>query len=271
MPKIQTARFYYRDENNTQIEYKADVNVGLEGVFSMRIPDFLVDFIESERRGGDGARDSKVGLYKRATGVYAQCNVLETLLNFVNACFNVYSAPDVQRHLVLMYKRDGIASVWQDLDGTLRPNGCGAPDGQWADFGKSWHATNRPEGFGVNVVARVRVKIVKTRGVSVTTEYSEDRAEIRRFYPELVSDADLPGAELNAFGCTIGKNVEQIPYTAEAERFFVNLMLSTAELAMRIANFGADKERVLQAIASGSNFLTNAAQPKIDHQIAVTA
>jgi hypothetical protein len=267
MPKIQTARFFYSDENSTKLEYKADVNVGTEGIFSMRIPDFLVDFIRSERR--DSREESKVSLHTRATGIYAHSLVLESLLNFVNICFRVYSAPDVQKELIIMYKLNGTASVWQDLDGTLRPDGSGAPDGQWSRFGGDWHSNNSPDGFGVAVAARVR--LTKTRGVSVKTEYTEARDEIKKFYPELVSDADLPGAELNSFCCRLGDRVEQIPYTAEAERFFVNIMLSTAALARRIAEFGSDKERVLQAIASGSNFLTSDAVPGIEHKPAVTA
>lgn len=266
MAKIQTARFSYSDENNNYFEHKADVNVSADGLFSLRIPEFLARFIDSEVKGVSA---SKVSLCTRATGNYAQSKVLDSLLNFVKMCFNVYSAPDVQQELVILYRLQGTAAIWQNLDRTLRPNGTGAPDGEWCDFGGSFGAANPPQGFGVNVTARVRVRVTKTRGLSVTHEY----APVSRMFPNTTATADLPGATLNSFICCIqeNENTARIPYTPEAEQFFVNLMLSTADLARRVAEFGASQERVLHAIANGSSFIGVGAPLLVEHKPAEPA
>lgn len=240
MPSLPDTNFHKRGKNGDVLRFTSKVSVDSHGIFAVTIPDELEHTAMAMRKRDDLVTVGRPKKYLRVEG-----STLETCYKKIADIMNTYLDCTVTEELVIRYSINTDYSVFRNEDGSLHP--CGSY-GNYDEDGSTWvgnlHATKRAEHFTIGVYARVFKKITHSRGGIDRVEYEYER--------ELASDTH--GDRLNAFvgmdGPHRGGNLEEIPYTEEAARFFHDTVMGVLAMAHNVRTFFDDKSNLIKAIES---------------------
>lgn len=276
MPIVNTREFRHVGKAGDSFAFKAPISVDKQGEFSINLPEELLTAALALVRKPLWA--GQVVVEKARVNWRAQGRVLTTLERFVEEVLKEHLAVDVTTELVIRYRYENNTAGARGPDGNLHPNG------HWADQNVpnpreqpvNWvgnrdiHATNRPNLFGVGVVAQVVRKITYSRPSGTKVDYDLalpgshfDYNPMRRLNAFIV---DAPESRSRSGVLSSGRMgsscIHEIPYSDAAALFFCDLMLAMLRLGEQLETFVGDREKLQLAIESGQPLLL--AAPKTD-------
>jgi len=258
MPKLKTMTFRADAQTGDKLEFKSDLSVDSEGVFSATIPEEVFDSLRTIRGRGEFA-DVDVGQPRRY--YRASAPTLDVLKKAIKAAMDEHLAVEVITDRVIVYGYTTDVNAYEDGDGTLHANGYIGDDvvGRWHPMGRNMSPHNPASHFQVGLAAAVMDKITYRRQRSERVEYKRPVWEHSHLeFPTYAS-------KLNAFvGIRLRRPeaMSQMPYTEEAAKFFYDAMIGLCMLGKRIHEFFGDEEQVQLAIAGSANLLPVLDGPK---------
>lgn len=272
MARVETSVHHYVDIEGAKQELRLAFDVNKQGVFSVNVPEWLIDNLRALHRK-DGWRD--LSLEQLPKNFRVSGDRLASVQGLINEALREYSAPDIQSELVIVYCVNTQATAWELPDGQLVPNGVVA-EALWneqrgdhesvasAEFGGWPHEFNgkvsgsRPgPGYMVQVNAYVAEKTTTVRGASVKLDYQRISAGWR-------GDVDDAIWRLNSFtglstltSSNFSEGVQEIPYTPEGADFFYSMLIGLASLSLRMERFFSDKAVLLDHISKNHKLLAS--------------
>lgn len=226
MPSMGKVSFRHENKAGQVMEFAAACSVDSEGIFAIVIPDELVP----------AACSLKFNVTQPRTNSRIEHGNLETAKSQVAAAIAEYMAVEEVVERVIRFGRDLRVSFWQREDGSIAPNGSGQPDGRWTDVGNRLAFHNEQHGgYGVGLVAWIADRVTLRRTNSEKIDY-------RRV--DLGNHSAKEGCEwgyrLNGFcrmGVPKGVELEEMPYTEEAAKFFHDALIAMCLMARQIDDF----------------------------------
>lgn len=289
MPRIDTAKHSYTDENGDSQVLSVPYDVNAEGLFMANVPEWLVANVEALRK--IDARWKSVSAQQLTKNFRVTAPQLAPLKDLIDAALRDYSAPDVKTELVIRYCLKTEAAAWELPDGRLAANGregeriwmesprsaesrgpgkAGVDGyGAWPEELSNIHARNAARGgYMVRVGAVVKQKVTTTRGQSVKVEYQRVNSDLEADDPALRRLNAFVGLDMDdsqpQFSSKSALEVREIAYTPEAAEFFYTVMLGVAELALRMQRFIWDQTALIAQIQKGAPLLGMTAAAKAD-------
>lgn len=244
MPAMPKIPFKYENATGEVMEFMAECSVDADGLFAIVIPDDLANL---ERSGS-----SHISINKPRKNWRVEHSDLSTAKKHVVELMEEYLSVITTTERVIVYELDLRVSFWQGRDGRIYPNGSEDPDGQWSKVGNHLSFHGQAHGpYGVGLFAEVLDRVTHTRKNSVKSEFITVNTG---------NHSHREGMEwayrLNHFiKCTTKKgyhNLESMPYTEEAARFFVESLTAICSLARTMDSFFSDPNKLQLAIASGN-------------------
>lgn len=181
------------------------------------------------------------------------CATLKGLEDALGAAIDESLTVDESTERVIVYAKQTDLSVWQDRDGSLHANGYIGRDshkqgGEWRDAGSVVNAAHSSTCFSIGLVARVFDKITYSRPNS---------QRVVLVAPDWGDHLDFStwGAKLNGFVVKLPSdpaNLDQMPYTEDAAKFFYDAMIEIAAAGLRMHEFFSEKSNIEQAIERGA-------------------
>jgi len=244
MPTLPDYHINAEGKDGTPYNTKVKVSVLTDGTFSVQIPDDLAD-IAARVVNDRNARvvDGAVSINAKGDRVYAKC--LAYCTAFLRRCAKALLDVETVTDRVIVYRVNTEVSFYEGADGSIHANGCDDDIGE----GKWWAHGPRDNreriaaytiGLGVRVFDRTTFK--RPSGDTVKWDLASDK------------DDEAIGL-LNAFTCLSldpddKGDIQVMPYTPEAAKFFSETMLAVCRMARSMRRFFEDKERLLKAINS---------------------
>lgn len=257
MPKVKTTTFKHTNSAGEALEFKSDISVDSEGLFSATVPDDVAAAVGS--LSVDDVWTTQPRQNWRVTG-----RSLERVNWAIEAGMAELLTVEttIERVIIYSYKLD--VSAWQNSDGSLHANGNigerREDGGNWHPMGNHIHAGNRTSHFQVGLYAEVLDKVTHTRPNSVRTEFrSPEWEHSHHSFPTWAS-------KLNGFG-SLGRPrdpgaLDSLPYTEANARFFYELLIAMCYLGRNLHDFFSDQGNVVKAIERGAvPMLVNRAEP----------
>ena len=270
MPTIKTREFKHTAKSGESFQFKAPISVDTHGEFTVNIPDELVSSAQAFMK--QPTWKSHVTLDQARVNWRVRGRVLDQVERFIEDVLAEHLAVEVKKELVICYRYENNTAGARADDGTLHPNGhwAGKP-GEGADK-KSWewagnrniHASNRPNLFGVGVVAFVYLKVTYARPSGSKVEYTTDlpgshwdRNPMRRLNDFIVErpDSRISHRGIMTDSKSPSNGVYEMPYSDAAATFFADLMLAMLRLGERMDAFIGDRQNLEIAIERGLGLL----------------
>jgi hypothetical protein len=241
MPKVITERCVLDGAEEKQLDFRYDIYVSAEGLFSTTLPKHIVALFQ----------DANVGLKKNRIGNegYLSANTMPELKAKVIALGKEYLSRDlVSEKIIIRYSIQTTCSYVLDAEGNIHPNGYGVPGFNTTAFFKegtlTQHATERHP-FGILIYAQpFWRREYAYRSGNHKTEYERlsDSRSLMEGKPALtwlnrVTSIAPPRGEL----------LKEIDYTEPVAAFFVSLLVSMCKLNERIKDF-LDPESIQQLV-----------------------
>lgn len=241
MANMPCKKWKFESDAGEILEYVSDVHVGVDGRFSVSIPDEFSDVSEKMNPNFFEVE----GVYKnRGNKVRVYGPNLDKIYSFIGKIAKEYFTCEVKREQVIAYGAVAKVAFWKDDDGDFYPNGSFASSGCWAKI-DTLDATHPADFYSIGVAAKVLWKVTTSRASSVKITYE---------YPmEFHQDKKSAGARLNGFcGLTIGDprygRIKEMPYSDEAAVFFYDMMMAMCKMAEKLEHFIENRELVMRAI-----------------------
>ncbi len=263
MPTLPSIEFSHTGLAGDKLAFTAKVNVGNDGVFSVRLPDDIFDvsireFDEVAMQGYTAARYPGVthAVAQGAHRVYAPS--LKQATAYIEGLLRHHLSATVVREDVLVYRYVSGVHYWKTADGTILPNGMGRDgDGTWHGA-RSLHANEVHPNYTVGFVAYALVRVTSTRGETVRTTFErwrgpedDTRTQLNSFVRLDWSVISNDGAGRRGDGNLECSGFRTILYTPAAATFLLNTMLSLCRIDDHLSTFFADTAKVDRAIETG--------------------
>jgi hypothetical protein len=236
--------------------YKADVTVDKEGIFSVSIPEELVDTAEQMVKKQEVRHFS---LHKLKVRHVITGREKGKCLAFIRDIIQDFQHCEVTSEIVIAYRTSSGLTYWKKGSGEIVPNGSydhkGYEDGS-GSFQGSNNATKTTNTFSVGIAARVYEKLTAhtPSGDKVTYKVTYGAGTHH--------DRDTWLQKLNSFNGinTVHSNsdTKEMPYTEEAARFFYESMIGLCKLSDRIEMFFSSPGNVQQAIEAKQGYFLSA-------------
>lgn len=261
MPILGTEWINARIEDGASGEpynLKSEVSVDSDGLFRYTIPEEMVTTAQQmcEKRMDHNVYRLKVnwvvtGKEKAKTRA------------FVAEIVKAHMQCEVIREKVIVYRTSSDLCYWRTAKGEIFPNAGFDKEGYEKGTGKfcgSNDATHPSETYSVGVGARVYEKITARRKTGDHVTYKITYGDGGGHF-----DKDTWLQKLNQFnGLSLSRwhdgdvnDLDQIPYTEEAAKFFYEAMIALCKLSNQIERFFESPETVQKAIESRAGlFLT---------------
>lgn len=271
MPTIKTREFKHTAKSGEVMQFKEPITVDGHGEFTVNIPDDLAPsaqaLVKQEQWKGH-VRVDKARVNWRIQG-----RILGEVERFVEDAMKEHMAVEVTQELVIRYHYQNNAAGARAADGTLHPNGHWAAPNEHSDV-RSWewcgnrsiHANNRPELFGVGIVAHVYLKVTYSRQSGSKVQYTDDLPgshwdlnPMRRLNAFIVQSPERTGVRVGGYmrnGNEPDAGVHEMPYSDAAADFFSDLMVAMIRLGEQLDAFVGDRDRLQIAIERGAGLLT---------------
>lgn len=226
------------------INYKAEVSVTSEGVFSVQVPDHLQD--ELRHFAGKALSGSSATFDRNQRHSACSAKTLDAAKAGVMKLLEEYLACEVTTDLVIVYKANVKYSLYRHEDGTIHPNGEDDPrvKGQLYGAGRwkgNLNASEQASEFSLGLAARVLKRTTYLRASGSRETFGRpDESELG---PHGVYLNRFVGYHLNG---TNGAKV--IPYSEEAAAFFGKMILGLASMANRVEEFFSSEQSILEAV-----------------------
>lgn len=270
MPTVKTREFKKTSLSGEVYQFKAPITVDAKGEFTVVIPEEISDLAKVLAGSSTWCKHVEVDFARvhwRVSG-----RVLGEVERFVEDVIAEHLAVEVTKELVIRYRYENNAAGAKAQDGSLHPNGRWAAkpgesseDRSWAWAGnRDIHATNRPQLFGVGVVARVYMKVTYKRPSGSKVEYTDDlpgshwdQNPMRRLNDFLVQRPDY---QSSFTGYMKSSKLSEMPYSDAAAAFFCDLMLAMLRLGEQLDAFVGDPKALQLAIERGDKLIDHADQ-----------
>ena len=234
-------------------KYKAEVTVDRDGHFRFTLPVELVSCAQKMSHT-DKYRNIFHVVQLRTNWVVSGLEKAKVCV-FIKAVIVEYMTSEVKRETIIVYRSDDSVAYWKTDDGEIRPHGEMNGKGKW---GGRLHATNPSNFYSVGLAAEVWVRVTVLRESGNEVSY-----EVLNLWEQLQDDHHHPktwAGKLNSFvGLTIDRrdlsNMEWMPYTEEAAKFFHDALLAVCKLSDRIESFFGDVNNIHKAIENRTGFL----------------
>ncbi len=257
MARLGKERIIVRDKEDRSfyMELEFVVNVSADGYFTTTLKEEDVKTIQSFNVDlySNGRRNSRKGFFQSKT----KEGLLKEVREVLEKCM---SRTLIDEKIILRYSFCTVASFGFTLDGKIVPNMGWSLDGEldqdlyWQNGTVNSHATNR-HAVGVQMYIKPFFKR--------TYKYLDDREKVE--YVEFTAfggDASKENQYYLAWLENIcstkppehGK-IQEIDYTEDRAKFFVNMFKSLCQLAHNIANF-TEPENLTKLIESGKYLMS---------------
>lgn len=260
MPKVKTTTFKHTNSAGEALEFKSDISVDSEGVFSATVPDDVATALRTLSLHGNEVWTTCPRQNWRVTG-----RDLEKVMRAVDAGMEELLAVETTVERVIVYSHKIDLGAWENSDGSLHANGGIGGEGydagaRWHPMGSHLHANSLTSHFQVGLYAEVLDMVTHRRPNSQRVEFRSPEWEH--------SHLDHPtwASKLNGFPCLKRSDrpeaLPRLPYTEENARFFYEMLIALCYLGHNLHDFFSDQGNVVKAIKRGAvPMLVNRAEP----------
>ncbi|MDE5179165.1 hypothetical protein [Vibrio fluvialis] len=274
MPKVTSINIKHESKSGEVIEFTSDITVDSQGVFAATFPEIYELDISANKL--NGCRVTQPRKHMRV-----ESSSMDDAIASINEGIKSLLSTEVKYEPVIWYKyENNCFYAIETKSGQIFPNASIAEaktEEKYDINGSIVHsnAVHRQsefkgawgkQPFAVIIQAQVMLKVTYYSRAGERVEYqrmsdlidgtrTQDNPWGSDAWTHLSIDDEF-GPLLNGFNHTklTNKNVE-IPYTAEAAKFFYEAMLSMCALAHRFEQFFSDERNVMNAIANNAQLL----------------
>lgn len=253
MPRLGKEDIYVSDphDRDTQFNITIEINVNAQGEFTTTLAEKDVKDIEAFgiELGTNGRRGARKGFFANDTKKGLVDDVKAVLLRCL-------SREMIDEKLVIRYSFFTTASFAFTVDGKIIPNMGWQDDGEpdqnlgWQNGTKMTHAV-QPEPIGVQMYVKPYWRrVFKYLDNREKIEYHEltafgsNEAKENQYYLKWLEN--ICSTKRPSYG-----SMQEVEYTEERAKFFVNMFQSLCKLAHSIAKF-EEPEAMLKLIDSGN-------------------
>ncbi len=257
MPKVKTATFEHTNAAGETLEFKSDISVDAEGLFSATVPDEVAAAVRTQP--SEAVWVTQPRQKHRITG-----RDLASVEQAVKAGMEEHLAVETTVERVIVYSQKVDLSAWEKSDGTLHANGYigehRKDSGGWHPMGKHLDALHRTSHFQVGLYAEVLDMVTHRRPNSERIEFRKPEWDHHHL------DYPTWGSKLNGFA-TLDRpkrpgTLPRLPYTEDNARFFYEMLIALCYLGRNLHDFFSDQGNVVKAIERGAvPMLVNRAEP----------
>jgi hypothetical protein len=245
MPALPKQRVFARAADATIYDQMVTAAVTVEGVFTLGVPDDLIDIAETLKHSAEWIKEHIEIDHCRGSRLHVK--TLAIGINFLRACAEEFLKVDITTDRLIVYSLKLFAECWLDKNGKIQPNGedDDGSGGWWKPkhekFTLSLHATCPQYALGVGAQVWDRTTYHRSTGKTFTWERAEgeDGDPIDQLHRFVRLHLHPEESEFH---------VETMPYTPEAAMFFVNILLGLCSIIKNVDDFFADPKRLEAAI-----------------------
>lgn len=258
MPKFKrTAVVTYDIVHDKKVKVDFDVHINSEGKFYAHLPDAA--WHQAAMALAVGSRTSREKHPRWVDGKTAFgsafSNTLDELMVFLHDIHKATLEAQTRTEVVILYGYECRYAMCE-YGGEMHPSGYGSDKENY-----KWHSSGSDMvgAYSLGMSAAVYEKHVVTRAGEDVIKYSQASVHdyrLNRFiHLDRTGLADRGMSRWQTFTSGADLTTKEIPYSAEAEAFFCNTMLSIAVAAKRVKDFLGDDGAVQLAIATGGQML----------------
>lgn len=264
MANLKPIQFRSLAATGDVLEFKSQVSVDQDGVFSLTLPEELAT--AAYQRAGKKHDFGKISVGTAKVNLRVSGPNLQSCQGFIELVMADHLACEVKTERVIVYGTDIAVAYVKDEAGEFHPNGYWAPripgqsgESRWKG---SLNATNMAPAYRIGIVARVFDKKSYTRSTGTKVVYEWIHGDYRdqqegEFLHRLNSfvGLDLHGGRLDLEMSIKHGRLKDMPYTEAAAKFFYDTLLGLCMLADRMENFFGDTSLLTRAIEQQANLL----------------
>lgn len=250
MPELPKQTIHADLDDGTEYDYKVSASVGVDGVFSIEIPDNLVSLTATYLRHCK-ASDREMFAISSAKKSRLRSRELNKGVDLLCRMAKQFITVETVTDRVIVYGYQLGVSFWVDEKGAIHQNGYSAGVGSKSRKGQWWSPSGQQESSGsgtrpfytVGFSAQVYDQVTHKRTSGDTYEWH---------LPE--EEGIHPASQLNAFTQLHIDNPgdsswEITPYSDAAALFFVGVLKGLCKIAYSLDSFFADKKKLQAAIS----------------------
>jgi hypothetical protein len=249
MPKFKTERFIMDGSVKGELNFKYDIYIDKDGVFSTTLPQDIVALFEKAQ--------IRMHINKMKNRGYVTSSTYDGLVKSIkNICEEYLSRELINEKIVLKYQVETSCSYMLNEDSEIVPNGFWARNGKWKGGTMSTHAAS-PETYGIWVYVKPMVrKDYKYKSGTQKTEYihishaGEKFDDLKKEMYNLRWLDDLTAIKSRFHG-----QVKEIDYSESVAEFFVGMIKFICNLNEKIKDF-LEPEMIQMIVDKKMNLLT---------------
>lgn len=202
-----------------KVSFTSTVTVGSDGVFSLSLPEFLIETVRSlSIASGFSYKKHRIA-----------SKTLEDGKNMIGRIIDEYLACEETSEMVIRYDYTASCHYAKDPDGKIHPNGACCVGGyQWNEtVGRTtgFNSSISVHDYSVGFKAKVAFKTTYTRSASKKVKYGIPNEKLLGEY----------GRRLNAFAkVAISGNGHELPYSEHTAQLFYESMLALCHVADKL-------------------------------------
>ena len=258
MAKLTPIKFYSFSGTGEKYEFKADVTVGPDGTFAVKLPP---DLLETATRLLTTKEWSKKGVDIYAsrfnTPQMIRSKTLQNCKDYIQAVIDDHLKCDTKIELVIAYGTEIAVSYCKTPSGKIYPNKVDHENAEWLG---SLHGANYDKYFRICFAAEVVQKTTHTRASGKKIVYENihacDASKIAYGKEDAEAWNTSWAGKLNSFTglsvcdshAKLAEGMKEMPYSEDAAKFFYEVMIGMCALADRLGNFFDNEKLLLHAI-----------------------
>jgi len=246
MAKLKTIELYEKNSVGDTFKIKLDVSVNADGMFTTTLP---AEAVNKFNAAGMNFRTNKMGREG-----YLRSKTLDEILASIRKLMKECMSEKLEsEELVISYQIDTICSYCLDEDNEPVPNGSnqwiGNRDCRWQEgtYKPLFHSTP----FIISVYAKPFMKQVyrfKSGGTHIKYERYDENSDDAYYLKWLAAIPSIGASER-------GSSIQEVPYSEDVCKLFVDMIKSIAKINMQIKDF-LTPEAIQEVAAKGQNMLS---------------